>query len=98
MALNPSNSHTVTFLRTSIGTTWLALIAATLIAWWVGTDHGLSDPTAAASLVLGVAVVKIYLIGMEFMELRHADPRLRTAFAAYCALVGVGLIGMLVIL
>lgn len=98
MALDTSNSHAATFLRTSTGITWIALIVATLVAWWVGTDHGLDDPTAAAALVLGVAVVKIYLIGMEFMELRHADVRLRRGFQAYCALVGLGLIGMLVIL
>lgn len=98
MALETSNSHTATFLRSSTGATWIALVVATLLAWWVGTDHGLDDPTAAAALVLGVAVVKIYLIGMEFMELRHADVRLRRGFQAYCALVGVGLIGMLVVL
>lgn len=98
MALDTSNSHTATFLRSSTGVTWIALVVATLVAWWVGTDHGLDDPTAAAALVLGVAVVKIYLIGMEFMELRHADVRLRRGFQAYCALVGIGLIGMLVIL
>ena len=98
MALETSNSHTATFLRSSTGITWIALVVATLIAWWVGTDHGLDDPTAAAALLLGVAVVKIYLIGMEFMELRHADVRLRRGFEAYCALVGLGLIGMLVIL
>jgi hypothetical protein len=95
---NPANSHTATFLRTSTGVTWIALVVATLVAWWIGTDHGLHDPTAAAALVLAVAVVKIYLIGMEFMELRHADVRLRRGFQAYCALVGVGLIGMLVVL
>ncbi len=98
MALTTSNSHTVTFLRTSTGITWIVLVAATLAAWWVGTDHGLSDPTASAALLLGVAVVKIYLIGMEFMELRRADPRLRRGFQAYCALVAIGLIGMLILL
>lgn len=98
MALSTSNSHTATFLRTPTGITWVVLVVATLIAWWVGTDHGLSDPTAAAAMLLAVAVVKVYLIGMEFMELRRADPRLRRGFQAYCALIGVGLIGMLVLL
>ncbi|GAA0605743.1 hypothetical protein GCM10009547_04550 [Sporichthya brevicatena] len=98
MASINTNSHTVTFLRTPTGITWVALIAVTLVSWWIGTDHGLDDPTAAAALVLGMGIVKIYLIGMEFMELRHADPRLRTAFTGYCALLAVGLIGMLVIL
>lgn len=98
MALDTANSHTATFLRSSTGVTWIALVVATLVAWWVGTDHGLDDPTAAAALLLAVAVVKIYLIGMEFMELRHADSRLRLGFQAYCGLVGVALVGMLVVL
>jgi heme/copper-type cytochrome/quinol oxidase subunit 4 len=98
MALNTSNSHAATFLRTPTGITWVALVVATLVAWWVGTDHGLDDPTAAAAVLLAVAVVKVYLIGMEFMELRRADPRLRLAFQGYCALIGVGLIGMLIVL
>ncbi len=97
-SLNTANSHTATFLRTPTGLTWIALVIATLVAWWVGTDHGLDDPTAAAALLLGVAVVKIYLIGMEFMELRHADVRLRRGFQGYCALVLVGLVGMLIVL
>jgi hypothetical protein len=32
------------------------------------------------------------------MELRHADPRLLRAFQGYCALLAVGLIGMLLVL
>lgn len=96
--INPTNSHTATFLRTPTGITWLVLIAATLLAWWVGTDHGLNDPTAAAASLLAVAMVKVYLIGMEFMELRHADIRLRRGFQAYVVVVGVGLVGMLLVL
>lgn len=87
-----------TVLRTTTGVTWAALVVATLVSWWVGTDHGLDDPTAAAALLLAVAMVKVYLIGMQFMELRFADPRLRLAFQVYCAAVGIGLVGMLVVL
>ena len=92
-----STSH-LAFLRTATGLTWIVLVAATLVAWWVGTDHGLNDPTAAAAVVLAVAIGKVYLIGLQFMELRHADPRLLRAFQGYCALLGVGLIGMLLVL
>ena len=87
-----------TVLRTTTGLTWVALVLATLVSWWVGTDHGLDDPTAAAALLLVVALAKVYLIGMQFMELRFADPRLRLGFQAYCAVVCVGLVGMLVVL
>jgi hypothetical protein len=85
-------------LRSTAGLSWLVLVAATLVSWWVGTDHGLKDKTAACALLLVVALGKVFLIGMQFMELRHADARLRRAFQAYCAVVCVGLVGMLLAL
>lgn len=87
-----------TLLRSPAGATWAVLVALTLVSWWLGTDHGLNDPTAAAAVLLAVAVGKVYVIGLQFMELRHADPRLRRAFQAYCGVVGAGLVGMLVVL
>jgi sugar phosphate permease len=85
-------------LRTPAGLCWAALVVATLAAWWLGTDHGLHDKTAACAVLLTVAFGKVYLIGMQFMELRHADARLRRAFQAYCVVVCVGLVGMLIVL
>jgi hypothetical protein len=85
-------------VRSPAGLSWLVLVAATLVSWWVGTDHGLDDKTAACALLLVVALGKVYLIGMHFMELRHADPLLRLAFQAYCGIVCVGLVGMLIVL
>lgn len=85
-------------LRTSAGLTWLVLVAATMLSWWLGADHGLDNADAAAALLIAVPLGKVYLIGMQFMELRHADPRLCRAFQAYCAVAAAGLIGMLVVL
>lgn len=82
-------------LRTPAGLSWLLLVGLTLISYWVGTDHGLSNKDAACAALIAVAVGKVYLIGSEFMELRHADSRLLRAFQGYCAVLGVGLIGML---
>ncbi len=84
--------------RSPAGLSWVVLVVATLISWWVGTDHGLSDKTAACALLLIVAIGKVFLIGMEFMELRHADIRLRRAFQGYCLVLVVGLVGMLFVL
>ena len=85
-------------LRTPTGLTWLVLVGATLISFWVGADHGIDDPRGAAALLIAVALGKVFLIGTQFMELRHADPRLRLGFQAYCGIVAVGLIGMLFVL
>jgi hypothetical protein len=85
-------------LRTSAGISWLVLVAATLVSWWVGTDHGLHNKDAACAILLAFAIGKVCLIGMEFMELRHADVRLRRGFQGYCAILAVGLIGLLFLL
>lgn len=81
--------------RTPAALTWLVLVAATSLSWWLGTDHGITNARGAATVLIVVAFVKVFLIGMQFMELRHADHRLRNAFAAYTVLVCGGLIAML---
>jgi hypothetical protein len=95
--INSTNSVGIA-LRTPAGISWTVLVVATLVSWWVGTDHGLHNKDAACALLLAVALGKVYLIGSEFMELRHADPRLRKGFQAYCVIVAAGLIGMLFVL
>jgi hypothetical protein len=98
-SLNPATATSVSgALRSPAGLSWIVLVAATLVSWWVGTDHGLNNKDAACALLLVVALGKVCLIGMQFMELRHADVRLRRAFQAYCAVVCVGLVGMLILL
>jgi len=37
-----------------------------------------------AVLVLGIAAIKVRLVGLDFMELRHAPIPLRAAFETYC--------------
>jgi hypothetical protein len=93
-----STNSTSAALRTPTGLTWLVLVVATLVSFWIGADHGVNNPKAAAAVLIAVALGKVALIGMQFMELRHADVRLRRGFQLYCAVVGAGLIGMLVLL
>lgn len=70
---------------------WAALVAATLISLALGEDwigHG----DFAAALVIAIAFVKVRLVGMHFMELRHAPLPLRIAFQAYCGVASIVLI------
>jgi hypothetical protein len=62
---------------------WAALVVATSISWSVGIDHGI-DYIISTVLVLLVTLVKIYLVGMNFMELREAPSGLRAGFTATC--------------
>ena len=73
----------VRLLRNRAGASWLVLIAATLVSWAVGADHGTGS--MAAVVVLAIAAIKVRLVGLDFMELRHAPVPLRAAFECYCA-------------
>jgi caa(3)-type oxidase subunit IV len=70
------------FVRNRAGLSWLVLIAATLISWSVRVEHGMGSHIAV--VVLAIAAAKIRLVGLDFMELRHAPIPLRVAFEVYC--------------
>jgi hypothetical protein len=74
------------------GLSWLILIAATLISFTVGAEHGAG--AAIVVVVLGIAAIKVRLIGLDFMELRHAPIPLRAIFEAYCVLLWAVLSGL----
>lgn len=79
-------------IRNRAGFSWLVLIAATLISWAVGAEHGTGSLVAVA--VLGIAAIKVRLIGLDFMELRHAPIPLRVVFECYCVAVWAVLSGL----
>jgi len=87
----------ISLLRSPITAVWSILILATLLSWWLGTDHGLgsgADHTGATLAILVVAFVKVRCVGLYFMELRDAPLPLRLAFEAYVAVVCGGVIGL----
>ena len=64
-------------LKNRAGASWLFLVAATVVSWAVGAEHGTGSWVAV--LVLGIAAIKVRLVGLDFMELRHAPIPLRAA-------------------
>lgn len=74
--------HVLNLLRNRAGASWLFLMAATVLSWAVGAEHGTGSMVAV--VVLGIAAIKVRLVGLDFMELRHAPLALRAAFEAYC--------------
>ncbi|MGB3484970.1 MAG: cytochrome C oxidase subunit IV family protein [Mycobacterium sp.] len=74
------------------GTSWLILVAATLASALVGADHGTGSMIAV--VVLAIAAIKVRLVGLDFMELRHAPIPLRVAFEGYCLALWAGLSGL----
>lgn len=82
-------------LREPLAVTWAVLVAATLVSFALGDDHGLGTGDLAALAVLAVAVGKVWLVGMRFMELGTAPRGLRRCFEAWLAVVALGLAIML---
>lgn len=72
---------------------WVLLVAATLVSWSVGIDHGM-DYRISTIVVLLVTFVKVYLVGQNFMELREATLLLRALFNSICVTMCTVLIAM----
>lgn len=88
----------VGMLRSPATYIWLLLMMVTGGSLWIAVDHGIDDTTVATAVVMTLAVVKAYLVGMFFMELRHAPFVLRAVFNAWCtacwaAVLGIYLLG-----
>ena len=67
------------------------LVIATCTTWWLGSGHSLTGSSRRLAMVLTIVIAftKIYFVGQDFMELRHAPRALRAAFAVWLIVVGV---------
>jgi caa(3)-type oxidase subunit IV len=73
---------------------WAALVIFTLLSFVLGGEHVVDNGKLAAAIVLGIGAIKIRLVGLHFMELRHAPVALRAVFEVYCALLFTALMGI----
>lgn len=76
----------------------LVLVAATGIAWWLGQADRVSEQAGALATagVIVVAFIKVWIVGFQFMELRHAPRWLRHAFDTWIVVVCVALVAICV--
>jgi hypothetical protein len=76
-------------LRTRATGVWLILVLATLLFWLSGTDQSLSNNghRMVSVAILVIALFKVRLVGLYFMDLRNAPAALRALFEGYCAAV-----------
>ncbi|WP_285031177.1 cytochrome C oxidase subunit IV family protein [Mycolicibacterium sp. lyk4-40-TYG-92] len=77
-------------------TVWGALVIATLISAALGAEEGASSVGVRTGTVIALAVafVKAHLIGMQFMELRHAGDGLSRLFTVWVLVVAITIIGL----
>ena len=76
---------------------WLALVAVTLVSWWIGSHHGQREFRSSALITYGViliAAIKIRVIVTEFMEVRHAPGSLRRLTDGWIAFITVALLAI----
>jgi hypothetical protein len=74
---------------------WLVLSAITLLAWWMGAHHGADVPRPDVAVAMGaitITIVKVRIIVLEFMEVRHAPARLRHIIDAWLVVFGVAML------
>jgi hypothetical protein len=85
-----------TLIRTNATLAWLVLSGLTAVSWALGTQHGFAGAqhVPASLVIFVVAVFKVRLVGLYFMELRAAPLALRAAFEAYCVALLALLTGM----
>jgi hypothetical protein len=67
---------------------WGLLLLLTFGSFVVGIEQGAGIASAAAAVVIiGIALFKVRLIGLHFMDLRDAVTPLRLIFEAYLVVV-----------
>lgn len=79
---------------------WLVLIIATSASWWLGVHHigGLENTEGAVgAVVILIAMIKVRLVAINFMEIRHAPTPLRVLVELYCAVVLIALVTILLV-
>ena len=81
-------------LRTRISFVWLLLVLATLLSWGMGHGVGLDDPAHIRATVIIVAFIKVRLVILDFMEIRHAPLAMRATAEAWILLVCAALLAL----
>jgi hypothetical protein len=78
--------------RDRVTIVWVVLVCATVLSWQLGRERHAHDRQLVSVVVLLVALIKVRLVGLHFMELRAAPPALRMLLEGYVLLVAAGLL------
>lgn len=69
---------------------WAGLLALTLLSFESGW---LSRPDIAIAVVIGVAMLKVRIVVLHFMEVRHAPWALRAPLELWIVVLAAGILG-----
>ncbi|BDB44230.1 MULTISPECIES: cytochrome C oxidase subunit IV family protein [Mycobacterium] len=73
---------------------WVLLLVLTFGSFLVGIEQGAGFASVGAIIIVGIALFKVRLIGVHFMDLRSAPLALRALFEAYVLVVFLVLVGL----
>jgi hypothetical protein len=71
---------------------WVVLLALTFGSFVVGIEQSADFAGAAAIAIIGIALFKVRLIGLHFMDVRIAPTALRLLLEGYVLVVFVALV------
>ncbi|MCX2930007.1 cytochrome C oxidase subunit IV family protein [Mycobacterium sp. CVI_P3] len=71
---------------------WIVLLALTFGSFLVGIEQSADLAGAAAITIIGIAMLKVRLIGLHFMDVRVAPTALRMLFEGYVLVVFAALV------
>ncbi|KDE98299.1 hypothetical protein Y900_004910 [Mycolicibacterium aromaticivorans JS19b1 = JCM 16368] len=71
---------------------WAVLLALTFGSFVVGIEQSADLAGAAAIAIIGIALFKVRLIGLHFMDVRIAPTALRVLFEGYVLVVFAALV------
>lgn len=71
---------------------WIVLLALTFGSFVVGIEQSADFAGAAAIAIIGIALFKVRLIGLHFMDVRIAPTALRLLFEGYVLVVFIALV------
>ena len=83
------NTKTGNLVHNAMTLAWIALITATGVGWWLGhtAQSGQENVQLATAGIIVTAFIKVWIVGFQFMELRHAPRWLRHTFDAWALTV-----------
>ena len=73
---------------------WVLLLALTFGSFLVGVEQGAGFASIGAAIIVGIAMLKVRLIGLHFMDVRAAPRALRALFEVYVLAVFVVLVAL----
>ena len=90
----------MTTSTTRLATIWAGLVAATVLSWLLGVEHAADDVLSGdgvAAAIVAITAVKVWYVGLDFMELRESAPWLRWLFTGWLAATSLTMGALLVV-